>query len=109
MRKQILFSVLAITLLIASLFIPKEVHSETEMTAVALGYPLPFLIQDFSRYTPLVFPQEFSFGSPWEDPFKVLWLNLLVTFASSVLLLNGLFYCTARIVRTQRKTGIEPG
>ena len=109
MRKQILFSVLAITLLIASLFIPKEVHSETEMTAVALGYPLPFLIQDFSRYTPLVFPQEFNFGSPWEDPFKVLWLNLLVSFASSVFLLNGLFYCTARIVRTQRKTGIEPG
>ena len=59
---------LTIVVLVATLFIPKQVYNYEEMKALHLGYPVGFYVQDFSRYTPLFFPQEFNFGSPWEDP-----------------------------------------
>lgn len=92
MTKQILMIVVAVLILFLTLFIPSEVHSSSEMKTVALGYPFPFFIQDFSRYTPLTFPQKFGFGSPWEDPAKILWLNVLLSFSSIMIVLNCLYH-----------------
>jgi len=85
---------LTMMVLIATLFIPKPViiNSQEEMKSISLGYPLGFYIQNFSRYSPLIFPYEhsFSFGSPWEDPAKIhipyFLLSYLIVYALLLLI-----------------------
>lgn len=80
MQKYIVFATLALVLVGATLFIPKTVYSPAEQSAVALGYPFAFYIQDFSRYTPPSYPQSYRFGSPWEDPARILWDRFLMSY-----------------------------
>jgi hypothetical protein len=73
-------------ILIASLFYCQTVHSYDQMADIRIGWPFPFLSVKMQRYTPLVFPQCFRMGSPWEDPMRVLWpalaLNATIIFGS---------------------------
>ncbi len=82
MKKIVIIAILSVAIIIATLFIPKKVRSQDEMDALVLGYPFSFYVQDFSRFTPLVFPQKFNFGSPWEDPAKILWGQFFLSYFS---------------------------
>lgn len=106
MMKQTIIFFLSGMILVATLFIPKEVHTQEEMKSLVLGYPIGFYAQDFSRFTPLEFPQRFNFGSPWEDPAYILWdsfvLSHLIVFAG----LNAMLFAWRKM---QRSIGrIEP-
>lgn len=87
-KKQVVLSMLAITLILGTLFIPVSVSSYDELESVSLGYPLAFISQDFSRYDPEVYPQSFNFGSPWEDPFRIMWEGLFLSYLIVVSFLN---------------------
>ena len=87
---------LTITVLVATLFIPKQVNNYEEMKSLHLGYPFGFYEQNFSRYTPLIFPQKFRFGSPWEDPSRFHIPKLLLSYLLVYLLLL-VFYRALRI------------
>lgn len=86
-KKILPTAIVSAMILVASLFIPQKVTSYEQMRSVKLGYPFGFLIQDFSRYTPLEFPQKFRVGSPWEDPARVDWFNFVFSYASVFLIL----------------------
>ena len=66
-------------ILFGALFVPKVVYNEKDMEAVNLGYPVTFVTQDFTRLDS-PFPWKYSFGSPWEDPFKISWPNFLLSY-----------------------------
>ena len=103
MKKQLIIILVTAFILVSSLFVPKEVQNDTEMKSVSLGYPFPYFVQDFSRFTPLYFPQKFSFGSPWEDPAKILWVNFTLSFVSVLLTLNILYLLVNRYKSRQGK------
>lgn len=65
----------------ASLFKCKEVNSYEEMADIRLGLPIAFLAVNMQRYTPLEYPQCFRVGSPWEDPMRILWLEVAIDLA----------------------------
>ncbi len=89
--KQLSIAAVGLAILIATLFIPKTVYNKDEMKNVELGYPIPFITQDFTRYDP-PFPYRYSFGSPWEDPYRVLWNNFLLSYVTVLLFLEAIFY-----------------
>ena len=78
--KKALIVLISLFILLSTLSIPKTVFNKTDMEAVHLGYPIPFVTQNFTRYDP-PFPWKYSFKSPWEDGFKISWLNFLSSFA----------------------------
>ncbi len=71
MYKHLAIALISGFLLLLSLSVPTTVRDETAMSAVKLGYPFWFVIQDFSRSDPPSWPRQYRFGSPWEDPFQV--------------------------------------
>lgn len=93
---------LTIIILVATLFIPKQVYKQEEMKSLPLGYPIGFYIQDFSRYTPLEFPQEFSFGSPWEDPSTIHPVYFLLSYFIVYVILLFIYLITAKLVHFLR-------
>lgn len=103
MRAVLVLLVMSVLLTVLTIILPVAVERQTELDAVRLGYPLPFFVQDFSRYTPLSFPQYFSLGSPWEDPFVAwLWRNFLVSYAIITVLILGGYYLIQRLITTVR-------
>lgn len=70
-----------------TLLIPKTVNNKDDMKAVALGYPVYFIVQDFSMYDPPTFPRKYRFGSPRENQFMILAPNFLVSYFSVFILL----------------------
>lgn len=95
--KQALIFFLSGVILVATLFIPKEVYTQEEMKSLVLGYPFGFYVQDFSRYSPLEFPQQFNFGSPWEDPAYVLWGRFIMSYLVIFIILNLLIVVGRRL------------
>jgi len=86
-------------LTLLSLFIPVQAANQAQLSALDLGYPLGFLAQNFSRYTPLVFPEYFSLGSPWEDPIVFLnWPSFLVSWAAMSVVVAIIFYGTYQAI-----------
>ena len=82
MKKIIKYSSVAIVsfiVVLSTLSIPKTVYNSKDKEAVKLGYPISFVTQNFTRYDP-PFPWRYSFGSPWEDPFRISWLNFLLSY-----------------------------
>ena len=77
--KYLLIGFIALIIVIGTLSIPKTVYNKTDMQTVELGYPISFIIQDFTRLDP-PFPWEYNFGSPWEDPFRISWINFLLSY-----------------------------
>ena len=68
--------------------LPSEVLVRDQLSAVQFGWPFPYMVQNLSRYDPPSYPYSATFGSPWEDPFKILGANLFFTmfFWATVLL-----------------------
>lgn len=81
MAKHIGLSVLAATLLVASLAIPQEVASQDDLVAVRFGYPIRFVVQNQSRLEPPSFPRPQPFvWSPWEFPARLLPVQAMLSF-----------------------------
>lgn len=95
-------------MLVATLFIPKEVHTQEDMKSLVLGYPFGFYVQDFSRYSPLEFPQQFNFGSPWEDPAYILWGRFIMSYLVIFIILN-LLILVGRRLRFSSQAKHGPG
>jgi hypothetical protein len=81
-----------------SLCFPVSVDSQEELGSVRLGLPVAFISQDFSRYTPNLYPQEFNIGSPWEDPFHFIWGNLTLSFFGLLIFLNVALFMIRKII-----------
>ena len=83
-RKRICYwtftGALSFLLLITTLLVPHTVESQSDLEPLHLGWPLHFVAQDMSRYSPIVFPQKFSLGGPWESPIRILWDYLLASY-----------------------------
>jgi len=93
-------------MLIATLFIPKEVHTQEEMKSLVLGYPFGFYVQDFSRFDPPSFPRKYNFGSPWEVPAHVLWDRFIMSYLVIFIILNLLIIVGRRLrLASQAKYG----
>lgn len=91
--KNIKILLLAVILVLLSLYIPSLIRNREEMSAVHLGYPIHFIQQDISSLSwgeidSAPFPQRASFVSPWEYPFNFNWLN----FIASILIVFGLLF-----------------
>jgi hypothetical protein len=74
---------------VGTLFIPKTIHSQAELAAVPMGWPLPFVRQDLSGYTPMSWPQVFAFAQPQDNPVTVhmVWLAANTLVLSAIVLL----------------------
>lgn len=81
-------------LVLASLFVPVTVSSKIDLEQVKLGLPLPWVIQDQSRYDP-PFPWRVHFYSPLEVP---TWI-LLSQFLFDVVLVFGAIVVTVRVIK----------
>ena len=80
-----------------SLEIPTVVENRAELSAVSLGYPLRFVIQDNSGLSIGVpdsppFPYPVSLMNPLDNQTRVLWTPLLVNY----FVLHGLFFLSVR-------------
>lgn len=84
MKKIIKYLIIVVVTLIvqlSTLSIPKTVYNDAELRAVKLGYPVSFVTQNFERYQGLSsVPRKYDFGSPQEDPFRVVWSNFLLSY-----------------------------
>jgi hypothetical protein len=65
-------AILAIALLtcaatLATVWVPRPVHSREELRNHWLGYPITFLRQDLGRFDPETFPEYFRFDPPWHS------------------------------------------
>jgi hypothetical protein len=56
---------------VATLFIHKQFHAQEQLVRVPMGWPLTFVHQDLSGYTPMSWPQSFRFARPQENPTSV--------------------------------------
>jgi hypothetical protein len=103
--KALILLCVTLALMFASLLNCRMVHNYEEMADIRLGWPLPFLSVNMQRYTPLVFPQCFRVGSPWEDPMRVLWpaatINTAIIFGTLLILRSA--------SRWMRRKGVSEG
>ena len=65
---HLVFLLVSLTVVAASLIIPVKVDNRAEMEEVRLGYPMHFVTQDISATDPPSFPRRENFQSPWENP-----------------------------------------
>ncbi len=77
--KYFLIAVFSLFILFASLFIPVTVKSQSEMNSVWLGYPISFVNQNL-HYNPPTFPRNYGINSVWENPTKIVWINLIASY-----------------------------
>lgn len=63
---------------IATLFISVEVQSSEGAKHVPMGWPLPFVHQDFSAYDPPTWPQRYGIAGPQDHPAVVNFASLLL-------------------------------
>jgi len=76
---------LSVLVVVSSLRIPVTLLNRSEMSAVELGYPIGYLIQDISRGDPPEFPIDTGIMSPLEYPIMeihagVMLLNILIIY-----------------------------
>jgi hypothetical protein len=90
---------------VASLFIHQDIGSQAELDSVPMGWPLTFVHQNLSGYTPMSWPQSFRFNAPQEHPASIH----LGWFALNILILSGGIYLLilvgAAITRAVSGTG----
>lgn len=96
--KYLVIGIVTFIILVGTLSIPKTVNSKEEMKSVKLGYPIAFIDQDFSRLDPPSFPLKQSFGSPWEDIWKVLPFQFILSFGIVFFILKYTFEGIERLV-----------
>lgn len=97
---------MSLIVLLGTLSIPKTVYNKSDMQAVQLGYPISFVMQDFTRLDP-PFPWKYNFGSPWEDPFKILWFNFLLSYLIVFFITTLVFIGVGRMFVKNRKSDIR--
>lgn len=77
---------------IATLFIDKQFHSQEELAQAPMGWPFTFVHQNLSGYTPMSWPQSFSFVQPQDNPVSIH----LGWFAANVVVLAAAILVLAR-------------
>lgn len=63
---------------ISTLFISVDVKHSEDARRVPMGWPLPFVQQDFSAYDPPTWPQRYGIAAPQEHPVLVNFASLLL-------------------------------
>ncbi len=91
----ILFLIGGCTASVATLFIDKDFHSQQELERVPMGWPFTFVHQDLSGYTPMSWPQSFSFVQPQDNPISIH----LGWFAANVLTWSVAIWLASRAVK----------
>ncbi|MDI6894529.1 MAG: hypothetical protein QME70_07970 [Bacillota bacterium] len=70
-------------LAVLTLGLPVVVSADqASLASVCLGWPVWFVVQDQSQYTPPGERWRTHFLSPWECPFQVVWWRFLVSWAA---------------------------
>lgn len=86
-KHHVLIVCLSLLAVFLTLFLPVKVKSHSEMSQVALGYPLSYLEQDLSRRDPPSFPRYFSLMLPHENPILTIkYITLLVNIVIWILI-----------------------
>lgn len=95
---------LTLPILLASVFIPVNISSHSELLEVKLGLPFKFLIQDQSHLDPPL-PWRVNFSSPLENPTQILWpqffLSVIVIFTLVSLVLRVLWSRQRYLIRNK--------
>lgn len=92
------FSILSLFIVFIPLVLPKTYYSKQDLINVECGWPFPFTVQDQSKWDPL-FPWQWRcFGSPWENPFHILWPQLLFDIVLTFLILLIGFYSINSVI-----------
>ena len=78
--KITLLFIISFVLTMGTIFIPKTVNNQDEMKNVQLGYPTHFITQDYSSWDPPSFPRQYSFGSPYENPYVFHLPRFIISF-----------------------------
>lgn len=90
---------LSVLIVAASVFLPTTVYRESDLLRVGLGLPVRFVVQDQRGYAP-PFPWQTRFYSPWENPTRIMWpqllLNLVLVFGVVSLALHA---CRSALIR----------
>lgn len=75
MLRVVAFSLLLLmggcTASIGTLFIDRAIYSQAQLKSVPMGWPFIFVHQDLSGYTPMSWPQSFSFVQLQDNPVSV--------------------------------------
>ena len=95
--RHLAITVMSGFLVLFSLSVPTTVRDEADMKAVKLGYPFWFVTQDFSRLDPPSWPRQYSFGSPWEDPFQVSLSRVALSYFAVFMVLQGIEIAVKKI------------
>lgn len=103
--KYLLIGLISLIIVIGTLSISKTVYNKEEMKAVEFGYPISFITQDLTAYDP-PFPWKYSFNSPWENPFKISWGNLLLSHLLIFFITTAVIIGAERLFIKSRKSDI---
>lgn len=85
------FALLALLMILASLFVPRTAHTKSEYMVTYVGYPTPFVQQSYRSYNP-PFPYRYAISSPWEIPMKFLWGNFIFSWILTLLSLEAIWF-----------------
>jgi hypothetical protein len=94
--------VMSIVATLATLAVDSRVENERGSAAVALGLPVPFVIQDRSMLDPPSWPQYYSLGAPQEFPTKTRVLPFIVDTALCAVAIVSLLL-VLKITRSNRQ------
>jgi hypothetical protein len=76
---------LSIVIVFLTLLIPASIADQAGLSDVSLGYPFPFVHQDYGSIDPPSFPRSIAIGSPWEYGVSITWpmflLDIIIVFA----------------------------
>jgi hypothetical protein len=95
-----LSALLALLVLVASLWLPVQVKTPQDMISVGHGYPIHFVFQDLRKYDPPPdsYPRKFHIYSPWETPTEIRWVRLVASYVIIVFILEGIFVLAASVI-----------
>ena len=94
--------VVSIVATLATLAVDARVEDERGLAAVALGRPVPFLIQDRSMLDPPSWPRYYSLGAPQEFPTKISVLPFIVDTALFAVAITALLLMV-KVTRIRRQ------
>lgn len=103
--KYLLIGFVSLIIVIGTLSVSKTVHDKGDMKAMEFGYPISFITQDLTAHDP-PFPWKYSFSSPWENPFKISWSDLLLSYLIIFSITTSVVIGAERLSIKNRKSNI---
>lgn len=87
----LLFVIAFISTMSSVLWTNDIAYKQEDLAHMEYGWPIKFITQDQSRYTPIYFPEDFNVNIPQEAPTKFLYSRLLLNFSIHLVALSVLF------------------